>query len=336
MYLAHVKDKTGKTRFVIRESVKGQDGLYRSRDLFDLGEDPEIFIKYVGPKGFYIDPDLEDEVRSKATYFDYRELEELFWPFLDPEIKITIENFSHGRSSPKGRYRRGIKGQKIDIHPFDRRRLLFLKFGQINIEPMWEHPFPFLELPLNKSRDEIEHAIGFMELELRPWEMRGYLYTIFNLPEHFKPRQSRFIPEVQDLNQMDSFFLEELCKLNNDPTYLDQGARETDHLGVHPYLRKYLIYYFDIFFHSKGAGYIGGRFRTEGTYREPSAIHPNEDEYLAILGITKDEFDSMDEQELTRTFRKKALKLHPDKGGDHENFIRLKEAYTFLMRRKNW
>ena len=349
MYLAHIKDKYGRNRFFIRESYRGEDGLIYARDLYDLGDDPEIFIKYVGPKGFYIDQDLDEAVRERASSYSYDDLEALFWPFLDPYIKATIKNFSHGhirggRRRFRGRSRREKEEERArlkesldqGLHPFDRRRLLFLKFGQINIEHMLDEPFPFLEWPLKRSRDEIEHTIGFMELELRPWEMRGYLYTIFNIPEHLKPRQSRFVPDAQDLNAIDGYFLEELCKLNSDRTYLDQGAMELDTPGVHPYLRKYLIYYFDTFFHSQGAGYIGGRFRKEGTHAPAKSSHENEEEYLELFGLTIEEFHAMDEKALTSLFRKLALKLHPDKGGEHEKFIRLKDAYAYLMRRKGW
>ena len=67
MYLAHIKDKYGRNRFFIRESYRGDDGRIFARDLYDLGDDPEIFIKYVGPKGFYIDQELEATVSEKAS-----------------------------------------------------------------------------------------------------------------------------------------------------------------------------------------------------------------------------------------------------------------------------
>ena len=348
MYLAQVVNSKGHTHFVIRESYKETDGTMRTRDLFDLGQDPEAYIRYVGPRGFYIDYEVEDAVRQKAASYTYDELEALFWPFLDPDIKATIRNFSHGPMRGGRRFRarsrrdrrkekEALKARLEEgLHPFDRRRLLFLKFGQINIETMWEEPFPFLTWPLEKSRDEIEHTIWFMEMELRPWEMRGYLYTIFNIPERLKPRMSRFIPDVQELEVIDGFFLEELCRLNQDESYLDPGANPQKFQGVHPYLRKYLIYYFDTFYYSEGSGYIGGRFRREGTYHPGVSANAQEGEYLAVFGISKEEFSQMDEKALTRLFRKKALKLHPDKGGDHERFIRLKDAYKHLLRRKAW
>ena len=348
MYLAHIRHWEKDTRFIIRESYRDIRGVLRSKDLYDLGSDPEVFIKYVGPRGFYIDPELADEVSQKAHSYTYEELEGLFWPFLDPTIKTTISNFSHGNYRAGRRFRGKSRKERekerlhlkkrLDesLHPFDRRRLLFLKFAQINLEAMLDQAFPFLQWPLDKSRDEIEHTIDFMEMELRPWEMRGYLYTIFDIPSRLKPRMSRFIPDVQDLEIIDKYFLEELCRLNGDRTFLDEGARELDARGCHPYLRKYLIYYFDTFFYSKGAGYIGGRFRKDGTYQESRSALESQAECLKEFGINHEEFSRMDEKSLTSLFRKKAMRLHPDKGGDHEKFIRLKQAYNRLLRLKGW
>ena len=346
MYLARTEDKNGNIHFFIRESYKDDRDLWRARDLFDLGDDPERFICYVEPRGFYLDPDLVDEIDRNATKFSYNDLESLFWPFLDPYIRTTLEGFSHGRSRGKKTYsrkridrnkeREQLREALSRIHPFDRRRILFLKFYQINLEPMIDEPFPFLKILLEKSRDEIEHTIGFMEQEIRPWEMRGYLYAIFDIPKRFSTRMSRFIPEAQELDLIDSYFLKELCALYRDKTYLDQGAMETDTRGLHPYLRKYLILYFDTFFASKGAGYIGGRFRTHGAYRSPRAARPEDTDYLDLMGISPEEFKTIDKDSLTRIFRKRAMELHPDKGGDHEKFILLEEAYQVLMRRKTW
>jgi len=35
-------------------------------------------------------------------------------------------------------------------------------------------------------------------------------------------------------------------------------------------------------------------------------------------------------EELKRSYRTKALRLHPDKGGSHESFVSLNEAYKYL------
>ena len=42
----------------------------------------------------------------------------------------------------------------------------------------------------------------------------------------------------------------------------------------------------------------------------------------------------MSREQLTRLYRKKAMDLHPDRGGDHDLFIELTEVYESLQRMK--
>jgi hypothetical protein len=39
-------------------------------------------------------------------------------------------------------------------------------------------------------------------------------------------------------------------------------------------------------------------------------------------------------KELARQYRQKAQQLHPDKGGDHDKFVKLTEVYHELLRTK--
>jgi hypothetical protein len=48
----------------------------------------------------------------------------------------------------------------------------------------------------------------------------------------------------------------------------------------------------------------------------------------------KDVLQTMSRRSLARLYRRKAQALHPDKGGNHEAFIRLTEGYRELVRRK--
>ena len=49
-------------------------------------------------------------------------------------------------------------------------------------------------------------------------------------------------------------------------------------------------------------------------------------DYYSILGVSKD----ASQDEIKRAFRKKAHALHPDKGGDAEEFKKVNEAYQTL------
>lgn len=49
-------------------------------------------------------------------------------------------------------------------------------------------------------------------------------------------------------------------------------------------------------------------------------------DHYSVLGVTKQSSD----KEIKTAFRKLAAKHHPDKGGDHQEFIKIKEAYETL------
>ena len=53
-----------------------------------------------------------------------------------------------------------------------------------------------------------------------------------------------------------------------------------------------------------------------------------------ILGISGAKLKQMSRQELVRLYRRKAQELHPDKGGDHDKFVSLTEAYHELIKTK--
>ena len=54
---------------------------------------------------------------------------------------------------------------------------------------------------------------------------------------------------------------------------------------------------------------------------------PDTMEYYNLLGISRDATD----KEIKKAFRKKAMKEHPDRGGDAEKFKKISEAYEVLI-----
>ncbi len=337
MYIGIDKSREDTTSFFLRQSYMDNKGRWRSRDLFDLGPDPEKFIEYVGERAFYISPELEQALSDLEIDYEYEELEEIFWPFIDPFIRQTIDAFGglEGRKykRPHKYALKELQEMQAGIHIFDKRRLIFLKFVQIDTDGLLDRPLPFLNQLLGKSRDEIENMFDMMELDLKPWEIKGYLYAIFGLPERFSPRLSRFIPDVQDQDMMDRFFLEELCLLNQDSSYLDKGARPGRSAWLHPYLKKYLFQYFDYAFRGPRPGRSFHENQNKAWH--PSATEADLDQ-LETVGLDMETFNKMTEKEFVSYFRKMAQKLHPDKGGDHEQFIRFQQAFEQLMVKKKW
>jgi DnaJ family protein A protein 2 len=79
---------------------------------------------------------------------------------------------------------------------------------------------------------------------------------------------------------------------------------------------------FDPFEHMHGGGGGGGGRPGRG----PSGPVNNK-EYYELLGVSKD----AEEPEIRKAFKKGALKLHPDKGGDPEKFKEFNAAAEVLM-----
>ena len=338
MYLAQEYNR-GELVFHLRETVKGDDNTLVSRQLFELGHDPEEFIEYIDEKIFYISPLVEEALTDLEVQYEYEELEEIFWPFIDPEIRNTLNNFGGIRGRSAGKRRRRHRQMPMEdfqrTHPFDRRRLYYLKFVQINMGDAVERPLPIYEMLTGKCRDEIENRINFMELDIRPWEMRGYLYAIFNIAQGFAPKLTRFVPDAQDPDLIDRFFLEEMCRLNSDALLLGSEAASEAADTLHPYLRKYLFMYFDTYFSNRGYWKPGGRpSGSEGEWQPPTPS--GQRDHLKAMHLSEEEFRKMNEAEFTSYFRKKALEIHPDKGGDHDTFVAFVNAYQVLLIRKKW
>lgn len=75
-----------------------------------------------------------------------------------------------------------------------------------------------------------------------------------------------------------------------------------------------------------------GNFDFEGVPGQPGARAQKKekidnDRYYELLGVKK----NATENEIKKAYRKKALKEHPDKGGDPEKFKDISKAHDTLM-----
>lgn len=334
MYVAQ-KKINGAACYFIRESYP-QEGYLLSRDLIDLGPDPGRFIIYPGGNSFYIDEFIEDRIHKLGIKFDSDALEDIFWPFLRPEIRRALEPFRsrEKRHQSKRRKCRPQEDPDARVHIFDKRRTHFLRFGdpdQRNLSRLPQRMFNMLHY---KSRDEIEQMFMGMERELAVREFKTYAYVIFDLQQYFHGSVARSNPQMLDQNKVDDHFIEQVCRLNTDPIFW-AGMPSGD--GLNEYLVRYVLMYFD---HDYVPGslmdeYLRQFINSRRDYRPPNRNSaPTPKETSAIFGQTKEELKKMSRKELARQYRQRAQELHPDKGGDHNKFVKLTEAYHELLRTK--
>jgi len=322
-----------RTRYFIRESFC-EGTHWKSRNLFDLGEDPSVWVHYPGGVSYFIDETVEDALCVKEVVFSQEDLEKVFFSFLSPEVRVAIGRFSPRK--PKGRSQR-IDKEKLahlqkGIPLFDKMRLYFLRYGPFDPRKIARYSLPLYNHLLRKSRDEIEQQFLEMEQRLEPSKRKMYVYSVFNLQKHFSsPLASRF-PQAMEPEQMDRAFLEEVCRIYEDPGLFPE-AEISD--GLHPSLVRYVIMYFDheFFVPDFGSAYAEDFMHRHRAHRSPPKRGPDlsVDEACSILAIEKSAYPRLSKRDLAQVYRKRALDCHPDQGGSHERFIRLTNAYKILL-----
>lgn len=324
IYLKRIRQR-GAYRYIIRETYSDH-GILKSRDLMDLGPDPASYIEYFDRHSFAFQSVIEENLQKKGVRFRTDEIEHILRPFLKPEIRRIIETFDRSRHS-----RRQVScnlgelapGQR-KVHMFDARRLYYLRFGRTDSGELGLRHWKFLNIFLCRSRDEIESDIDRMEPALPAGEYAAYVYASLGIPL-LVPHHLRDYPSAIDRENLDGLVLQELCRINSDEEFFLGVERENDTL--HPYLSKYAWFYFDSQFQSQT--WFEG-FRSHVGFNKAASALPVQTAF-EIFEISAGQFSRMSGKELTRLFRLKAKKMHPDKGGEHENFLRLSEAYDHLM-----
>ena len=333
MYLAREFIK-GKIHYFIRETYEAKD-LLRSRELFALGTDPAIYIKYPGGNAYYIDETVEDALAEYGLTPTGDELDDIFWIFLKPDIRYKLEPFR--RKEMRSRQSR-IKSKKIDAtayHIFDKYRLYYLKTGQKNLNYIHSAPVNMFRRLDGKSRDELEQQFIFMETILPARELKTYVYTVFNIQKHFHEVFARETPDFLDQSRVDDLFIKEICELNDDETFW--RGFESINNGLKDYLTRYLIMFFDFDYEPRSfiEDYIRRFINGRRDYRPPTPkTTVTMKEASDIFGEGQEILENMNRKELSRLYRRQARRLHPDAGGDSKAFIRLTRAYKSLLRRR--
>ncbi len=304
MYVAR-RPVAGHYEYSLKESYY-EAPYWKSKTILNLGPTPEDYITYYSEVAFSID--LEDKLEKLGYKVDQWELEKLFFRFLNPEAQRIINQFTRPQSLKKVRKKFSLK----EIHPFDIKRRLVLKFGISNPEKFIDIPYPFLSELCEKSRDELENYFWDLEDRLKHREKIRYLLAIFELS---------YISSRASQEDIDRIFINNFCGILKDETFRMEMSSEELHKN---YFCRYVWLYFDSvpFFPKPREFYIKVREIYFKAFK--------------ILGIPEDELKRMGRKELLRIFRREAKKLHPDKGGSHEKFIELRKIFEELLRLKRY
>lgn len=329
MYLAMEK-VAGRLHYYIRQSFRNRrTGILESRQLFDLGDEPGNHILYGGGNSFYIDPAVARHISSLIEVVDEAALENLLYPFVRWDIRLTVDHFQRRQSRRTTSGRSSVRAEDIrSLHNFDKRRLHFLRCGSINQMSLHKRPALFKPL-LDKSRDELEQYFLVLEDKLERSELRLYTYVAFNLQRFFSEKTALLMPQALDRQKMEEMFLQELCKLHEDRRFWS-GMPGSD--SLQPYLRRYAVMFFDFGF---GPGFFRDDVRDfMDSHRQPRNPPQHSVDLIEagrLFGFPSEELQSMNRRALRQLYRSMAKKLHPDTGGGHEKFVRLSEAYEFLL-----
>nr|WP_319493382.1 DnaJ domain-containing protein [uncultured Desulfobacter sp.] len=327
MYLAKVK-RHRQTTYILRESVR-QDEQMVSRDIFDLGPCPGAWIDYPGGNAWYLNPDLESRISTLANTFDSEQLEDLFWPFIRPAIRRATQTFRHrGFKHYKPLTRCQKEAVARQAHAFDKRRAHFLKFGTMDQGPMVNMPAVLFRQLHNKSRDEIEQHFMDQERVMPAKELKSYVYTVLDLHRFFQGFMAKQMPQALDQEKVEEFFIQELCRLNKE--LFGMTGR------LHEYLIRYAVMFFD---HTYADSVLlddmvkDFQFRQRSRWNKPPSA-PQQiklSQAFKLFNLTTKALEAMNKKDLSREFRRLARQHHPDRGGSHDKFVELNNAYQALL-----
>ncbi len=323
-------------QYSIRQSFMDEkSNNYTYRTLFDLGTNPSSFVHLIDEEFCFFSSELEKKLSQFTEKDPSYLLEKLLWDFIPFEARQRLSYF-------RGREKRSIRpftsedkkqvGQHVDI--FDKRRLCYIRHGGVDHTRIQRMPLKFYRPLLGRCRDEKEFFFTRQERDLKPTEYKSYIFNIFNLQQFFSHSYSSFMPEALDQKEIADHFIDCLCALNNNQTFWRSNPVST---SLNQHLIRYVIMFFDYDFKegSKENDYVRQFMNNHRRFRWPDhkkKIH--DDQTQALFGSTILELKKLNRTDFIRLFRKKAKELHPDKGGDHDQFVLLVEIYNRLLKKQ--
>lgn len=334
MYLARIRHGQG-MRYFLRQSFFDQErGCYLFRQVFDLGAHPGDFINRSDETVLLFHSELEEAVaEAGAGWQSTSLLEDLLWRFFTREEQAHLARFRHREPLVNRPFSSEDEERLVrEIHLFDRKRLYFLRYGAVDQSRLARMHKKLCRPLFGQCRDEREFFFQEQERVLGPTDYRTYVFAIFDLQRFFSESFAPYMPEALDPILMADRLVEEICRLNGDQRFW-RGVPASTSLQEH--LQRYLVMFFDYQFAERSFAADFSRQFTDShrTFRWPEQKTRTDEEKSAIFGKPMEDLRRMPQRDLARLFRRRAKELHPDGGGDHEQFILLADAYADLRRR---
>ena len=334
MYLAQLRSGPA-ISYQIRQSYQQAEHSFDFRTIYDLGHNPRRFITEFADHVVLFDADLVQAVASHTKHNSEALLEKLLVDFL-PEELLRRRTMFQGRSTYGVQPLTGADRESIaqQIHLFDRRRLYYLRYGAVDQSRLARMHEKTCRPLLGQSRDEREFYFIAEEKALTPGHYLQYVYAIFNLQQYFHQSFASWLPESLAFEEMAEHFEQELCRLNHNSRFWQ--SEQPSHF-LHPHLSRYLFMFFDSTPHERSfmADFAKSFMADHRSFRWPERQAASSAEKIRELFATPyEQLHKMTRAELNRLYRKKAMQLHPDRGGDHEQFIELTAVYHELLKTK--
>lgn len=335
MYLATTHSYKNTSYSIRISEYDAQCGHWLPKDIFNLGSNPQDHFAD-DQKGFISFSETLHQAISSHTSGDPDPiLEELLFDFFSHETKSFLERYPSRKDytvTPLSHDE--VEQIPLQLNTLDLRRLYFLRYGAVDQRHLHKVHKKLCRPLLNCSRDEKEHYFMEQEKVIPQEERKSYVYAIFDLQRHFSQSFAPFMPEGLPEIEIEEYFVEELCRLARNIHFLQEQPLLNSLL---PHLRRYVIMFFD---HSFAPGSYTNDFirnfrRTHTDFKWPETkVKVSDEEIIDLFGTSRKNLEAMSKHELTRLYRQKAKELHPDKGGDHELFIKLTEAYSIIKKAK--
>jgi len=334
MYLATLQENN-LIRYQIRQSVAAGAQKFIPKLVFDLGNDPRDYFEIFNDHIVLFTTTLTEAVERQLGEDPEPVLENLLYRFFPADVRQRLDLFS-GRGKVRVTPLTGADKEAIasQVHLFDRRRMYYLRYGAVDQSRLFRMHEKCCRPLIGQSRDEREYFFAEQERTLRSREYFQYVYAIFNLHTHFSESFAPWFPEGLASEAVADRFVEELCRLNRDTRFWQQPEANE---SLHPHFIRYLLMFFDnqpvarSFFDDYLYRFMAGHRQFKWPERQAPA---SPEQVSEVFGTSYSDLKKMTGPELTRLYRQLALKLHPDKGGDHDQFITLTTAYKALIKNK--